>query len=239
MKRLWFADVHANFPAFKAVIDAAGGFDEAVFLGDIAGYGPHPAECVSLLMEISPAAVIGNHDAAILSRMNRAPSSLSPGKNWDDRTFLMLKGRHLDYLASLPQEMRLHAFGENARILHALPGNPYLHPEMTDEALFDAASNTRDEVTVLGHSHRAFDRKSAGARIISLPSAGQPRNGSPRAGYAMETRGKLEFCFTEYDVEKTARDVISLGLPEPFASRWLSFLRTGRDSEWSREWKKK
>ncbi|MBU0606911.1 MAG: metallophosphoesterase family protein, partial [Armatimonadetes bacterium] len=67
MKRLWIADVHANLPAFVAVLADAGAVDEVIFLGDVVGYGPHPAECVDLLARLQPQAVLGNHDAAVLA----------------------------------------------------------------------------------------------------------------------------------------------------------------------------
>ena len=49
MRRLIFTDVHANEIALAAVLNDAGHWDEALFLGDIVGFGPHPAECARLL----------------------------------------------------------------------------------------------------------------------------------------------------------------------------------------------
>ena len=51
MKRLWIADIHANLPAFEAVLADAGAVDDIVFLGDIVGFGPNPAECIELLRQ--------------------------------------------------------------------------------------------------------------------------------------------------------------------------------------------
>lgn len=81
MKRLWLADVHANLPSLKAVLQDSGDCDEVVFLGDIIGYGPHPAECVDMLMRINPCAVIGNHDKAILKLKNKDVSFLDPSNS--------------------------------------------------------------------------------------------------------------------------------------------------------------
>ena len=49
---LIMADVHANLPAFEAVLQAAGEVDGCIFGGDIVGYGTHPGACVALLEEL-------------------------------------------------------------------------------------------------------------------------------------------------------------------------------------------
>ena len=52
MRYLVLSDIHANLPAFKAVLEAAKGqYDQVLFLGDLANFGPHPAECVELMKE--------------------------------------------------------------------------------------------------------------------------------------------------------------------------------------------
>ena len=67
MRRLFIADVHANLPALEAVLRDAGPVDEVVFLGDIVGYGPHPAACVDLLGRLGARAIRGNHDTDTLA----------------------------------------------------------------------------------------------------------------------------------------------------------------------------
>ena len=65
MRRLWLADVHANLPAFEAVLADAGPVDEVLFLGDIVGYGPNPRECIDAVMKCS-VCLLGNHDQGAL-----------------------------------------------------------------------------------------------------------------------------------------------------------------------------
>ena len=78
MNRLWITDVHANFPAFESAVRDAGKVDEVVFLGDVVGCGPHPAECINLLMQLNPKAIQGNHDAAIVAIRGHALRELDP-----------------------------------------------------------------------------------------------------------------------------------------------------------------
>ena len=45
------------------------------------------------------------------------------------------------------------------------------------------------------------------------------------------------FRFIPYEVERVVTDVESIGLEDAFCKRWIRFLRTGWDAEWSREYK--
>jgi predicted phosphodiesterase len=61
-----FTDAHANLPALRAALSAIGrdGVDAIYHTGDLVGIGPHPAECVDLLLGTpSVRLVMGNHDA--------------------------------------------------------------------------------------------------------------------------------------------------------------------------------
>lgn len=235
MKRLWIADVHANLPAFVAVLADAGAVDEVIFLGDVVGYGPHPAECVDLLARLQPQAVLGNHDAAVLALQGGNADGGEP-LNWDAWTAAQLSEGQLDWLAALPESLALSACGLPTLARHHQPGAPYLHPAMPDEVLAARVGELPAPLVLVGHSHRALDRTLAGHRLVCLPPVGQPRNGDPRAGYAIEEAGALAFHYVGYDVARTARDTQRIGLPEPFCSRWLNFLRTAHDPEWSREY---
>lgn len=233
MKRLWLADVHANLPAFEAVLHDAGQVDEVIFVGDIVGCGPRAASCLELLRSLRPRAVLGNHDAVVLQPPT-AVRACDGGLDWYALEQLTVEQRA--YLEALPQALDVRMCGQSARALHQLPDAPYLHPAMPDTVLAPHLALARAPLVVCGHSHRALDRTVAGRRLVVIPAVGQPRNGDPRAGYALEKNGHLSFHFVPYDLERTARDTLALGLPEPFCSRWLRFLLTGGDPEWSRDY---
>lgn len=236
MRRLWFADVHAVLPAFEAVIADAGSCDEILFLGDIVGYGPHPAACVNRLQQLGAKVVQGNHDASVLAVSRRADRPALP-TNWDEWTCDQLNASQLAYLASMPKELETTCCGMPAKAIHHPAGAPYLHPAMPDSVLAQHARPAPGAVLVCGHSHRNVDRVIDGGRFICLPPVGQARNGDPRAGYAIEEHGVLSFKFVEYDVERVAADIEKIPLDDGFRQRWIQFLRTGRDAEWSREYK--
>jgi len=236
VKRLIIADVHANLPAFEAVFRAAGPVDEIVFLGDVVGYGPHPAECVDLLRRIEARAILGNHDIDILADPTLEPPGPDAHSMWRHRSYLRLNPSQRAYLASLPHSLTLTSNGQCVEVIHNTPSRKYLHPAMPDEMLVDSFREVPGSVVYCGHSHRLIDRVVDGRRLVCFRAVGQARDGDPRAGYAVERDGVLEHRRVEYDVDRVARDTRRMGLPEPFISRWIRFLRTGSDPEWSREY---
>ncbi|MBU0714459.1 MAG: metallophosphatase family protein [Verrucomicrobia bacterium] len=235
MRRLWIADVHANLPAFEAVLRDAETVDEIVYLGDIVGYGPHPSACIDLLEHLQAKAVLGNHDASVLALGRRAAQYSCP-VNWDEWTHDQLNDSQLSYLAALPTELEIVSCGAKVKAMHQPPGAPYLHPAMPDYVLAEHLQAVSCAAIFCGHSHRRIDRTIAGRRFVCIPPVGQPRNRDPRAGYAIERDGRLEFGFVRYDIERVVVDVQGIGLKKEFCQRWINFLRTGFDTEWSHEY---
>ena len=71
MRYLLISDVHANLAAFEAVLqDAEGQYDKVWCLGDMVGYGPDPNECVELLLTFDHLCIAGNHDWAVLGKLD-------------------------------------------------------------------------------------------------------------------------------------------------------------------------
>ncbi len=62
---LVISDLHGNWEALDAVLDAtAGEYDSVVCLGDIVGYGANPVECSLWARDRCRQLIRGNHDAA-------------------------------------------------------------------------------------------------------------------------------------------------------------------------------
>ncbi len=77
----FLADIHANLHALKAALKdiARAGMDQLVSLGDVVGYGAHPAECVDLLRKVRCGGVMGNHDFHVSSESSGVDLILSAG----------------------------------------------------------------------------------------------------------------------------------------------------------------
>ncbi len=237
MRRLFIADVHANLPAFEEVLRDVGPIDEVIFLGDIVGYGPHPAQCVELLQRVGARAILGNHDVEIIET---APSPENPDEpvDWLHWTRRRLSEEHLNYLDNLTARIELDSSSGPITLIHHPPDAPYLHPKMPDAVLGRHCRKIDGQTVFFGHSHRAFDRVIDGQRLVCIPPVGQPRDGDPRAGYALQTGEGLFFHRVEYDVEIVVADIRAIGLDRSFTDRWIEFVRTGYDEEWSREYRR-
>ena len=66
------SDIHANFPAWEAVLAdfRECKIEEVVCLGDVVGYGPKPAEVLEAVRAVTGNFVMGNHDAAAVGMMD-------------------------------------------------------------------------------------------------------------------------------------------------------------------------
>jgi diadenosine tetraphosphatase ApaH/serine/threonine PP2A family protein phosphatase len=71
--------------------------------------------------------------------------------------------------------------------------------------------------------------RSSGRRLVVNPgSVGQPRDGDPRASFAVIEDGDVALKRVAYDVERTVRDLRELPLPAEVADPLVSILRAGR-----------
>jgi len=229
------ADVHANAAALDAVLaDArAHGADRFLFLGDAIGYGPDPAYCIRRLAELPRALLIrGNHDHAIAShKLELGMNSLARAcAEW---THAQLAADELAWLAQLPTD---HV-DDGWLAVHGAPRDPhrflaYVY-ELTYEDNLRHLREHRIPVCFYGHTHVQLTHverargpaKLAGALELELDprqtwlvnpgSVGQPRDGDPRAAYALwrRTTGELATLRVAYDVAATMRGVRAAGLP--------------------------
>ena len=224
MRRLAvISDVHGNLEALEAVLGRIGG-EEVVCLGDLVDYGAEPNEVVAKVADAGARAVLGNHDSAALTgdvslfNPKAAMSSI-----WT-RARLTKESRR--YLEALPEELRLKVEEVELYFTHGSPDDhlwEYLDPR-TDSDLF---GHFLDRLQVdgigVGHTHLPFVWKE-GARVVFNPgSVGQPRDGDPRASYALvEVEGHgidVETVRVEYDVGAAAKKIRDAGLPASHAGR--------------------
>ena len=232
MRALIVADVHANLEAFEAVIADArsqGWIDTVWSLGDIVGYGPQPSECIALLRDFPHLAIAGNHDLAAIHaiELEEFNSIAAAAAVWtqgqiseDDRI----------WLAGLP----LITTEGNFTLVHGSLSDPiwdYLTTSVAAEINFQ---HQKTPYCLIGHSHLPLAFFETGGRvtrtslsgstsielkeerIVANPGGlGQPRDGDPRACYALldtET-GRLDFRRIQYDIEKTQAKMQTAGLP--------------------------
>lgn len=246
MKLALLSDIHANVHALHAcLVDArAAGATHFAVLGDLVGYGAHPAEVVDVVMALARegAPVLrGNHDEAALHPSAKADSAEQSSAAW---THQQLRPAQLEFLDQLP----LTAVWQDALLVHASAHEPQHWTYVTQAPVAAsclAAAQQQHGVTRVfcGHVHeqRLFYEGRGGRSLlpfsptpgIAIPvrperawvatvgSVGQPRDGDPRAMYALfdAQLARLTFQRVAYDHAAAAADIRRAGLPPWFADR--------------------
>jgi diadenosine tetraphosphatase ApaH/serine/threonine PP2A family protein phosphatase len=235
MRTAIFGDIHANLEALQAVLaDAEGqGVTDYVCLGDVVGYNADPAACLDIIREMGCPTVKGNHDKDAsedysLDAMNPIAAT---ALKW---TREQLDEDQRQWLRRLRMVRQVADY----TIVHSTLDQPPHWNYVTNR--FDAMSNFSYQFTQLcfhGHTHvpRIYVKSDkvrevqtdsveieANAKyFINVGSVGQPRDGDPRACYAIyDQESKLiVFRRIDYDMETTQRKILEAGLPEMLAER--------------------
>lgn len=235
MKVLIVSDIHGNWPALAAVLEAEPKFDEVVCLGDLVNYGPMPVECVAWAREISPMAVVlqGNHDRALGLNTNPRCSAAYAALAEATQTFTkrMLAPELKQFLVGLEPLHRFQLPGERCVACHATPKDPlYGHLlESAPATLWESemAAAEMPDILFLGHTHVPLKTRFMNAWLVNPGSVGQPLNGDPRAAYAVWEDGGVELRRVAYDMEETIRAYDGLGLEPRIERNLCGILRTG------------
>ncbi|POG56992.1 metallophosphoesterase family protein [Haloferax marisrubri] len=208
------SDVHGNLPALDAVFESMPPVDRLVCAGDVVGYNPWPEECVSELAERDVPTVSGNHDRAVTSGTGfRFNSMAAAGVDYARDA---LSPASMEWLSGLPKTRTL-ADGR-VKLAHGHPNDPdrYTYPDDFSPSLLDD-----EDLLVLGHTHVQGHRIYDDGIVLNPGSVGQPRDGDPRAAYAVADLDAMEIETERvaYDIDRVAERVREVGLPERLASR--------------------
>jgi predicted phosphodiesterase len=232
------ADIHANLTAFEAVladIEAKGGVEELWCLGDIVGYGPDPGECIKLLRKLNPVCVSGNHDLGAIGKLDLSLFNTAAAEacRW---TAARLNPVDVRYLEGLPATVQKGDF----LLVHGSPMEPAMEYVISTGIAAKNFSFFESRFCLVGHTHAplAFREEEGFCTSISLSSGiglvlgekrmiinpggvGQPRDGDPRASYAIyESEGKmLRLYRVEYDIRATQERMLQAGLPMTLITR--------------------
>jgi predicted phosphodiesterase len=133
------------------------------------------------------------------------------------------------YLLQLPLTLRLTLGGRRFFLVHATPRDPLDEYLMKDPVTWaKRVHNVEADVVCVGHSHMQFNLLIDGVAIINPGSVGQPRDGDPRAAYAVIDDNRIELKRVEYPVEETVARVEASAIPERAKQLLTHCLRTGR-----------
>jgi predicted phosphodiesterase len=242
MRILILSDLHSNATALDAALDAAKDrWDLSVCLGDVVGYGPDPNDVTARLRHLGTKTIRGNHDKAVTGLM--ATEDFNPvAKAAVDWTRSELKPEHMAWLSALPKGPL--ETGGIVLVHGALQDeDEYV---FTPEQALDGLLDSTAIVTFFGHTHHqgGFSYRGADLEVLQIRpramesfaalrveatqryllnpgSIGQPRDGDPRAAFAIADleHKVVEFWRVPYDIQAVQKRMRSAHLPEPLVQR--------------------
>jgi hypothetical protein len=135
-------------------------------------------------------------------------------------------------LAELPFALR---FGTGSEALLAVHANPktddeHIWPDADDAFLERVTAGVEERTIAFGHLHLPYARAWRDRLFVDVSSAGLPRDGDPRVGYAILTQRsggwQVKHRRVAYDVDRFEREIERSGMPN--AEKRVRVLRRHR-----------
>ena len=204
MRILLIADIHGNWPALQAV--ATEPHDLCLCVGDLVDYGLEPGPVVNWVRENAKYAVRGNHDHGAVQNVfvhGKAGFKYLTGVT-RALTRERLSKEDLRFLGKLPVSCMVSLETTRFLLVHASPRDPLDEYSPADPDFWARRLQNIDvDVVCVGHTHQPYVLQVADKLVINPGSVGQPRDGDPRASYAVIQDYKVELKRIEYPIEKT------------------------------------
>jgi len=244
MQILLISDIHANFPALKAVehFFRHRSFDFIINSGDSVVYAPFPNETLAWLKAKSTLSILGNTDKKVI-KLLKGQTFTKPSKH-EKRIMYSWTAEHLNeecskYLLSLKNKTRLTIPKIESQssywkigIFHGSPArnHEFLFDTTPDSRFLHLAEKTEFEIVICGHSHVPFHKHLGNTHFINPGSTGRMFDGDPRASCAIleliSNTLSVEFFRISYNIEETATTLKFFSLPKIYAEMFRSGRKT-------------
>jgi putative phosphoesterase len=217
MKMAFISDIHGNYEALKAVLAKLDefGISDIYCAGDTVGYYSQINECCQELRNRNIPSVMGNHDW-YMAGGGFCPRSKSVNDCLDYQRKIIDK-ENLNWLENLPVRIQVN---HEIQIVHGGWGNPideYLKP--TQEYFRQVLGR----IFISGHTHVQTIQRFEDKLYCNPGSVGQPRDGDPRAAFAIFDGEQFKLHRVEYDMQK----VFDLMNAAGFNDYYYGGLKTG------------
>lgn len=225
LKIALIGDIHANLPALEAALAdiKERGANIVINAGDIVGYGAFPDEVITLLRDNYVINISGNYDLSVL----KAGSTSGVGKRKrnelkkHNKIYNTISPSNRKFLRTLPKTLDLVFGGKRIYISHGDKKSPVkaFTENSTKAELLDAYKFTKADIIVTGHSHKPFAVETDGRWFINTGSVGMPKDGDPRASYALLTLNpfSLYHIRVPYDYRRSVDAIYEDRLSESYA----------------------
>ena len=211
------SDIHGNLDGLNACLadlKGQGGADVIVGAGDFCMDGPYPRQVLERLVEAGAQCLRGNTDRYIASGAlgNKSERAIE----WHRRA---LGQQWIDWLGALPFSLQFGDGPDGLLVVHANPksDDEHIWPDADDEQLERLTSGVEQRTIAIGHLHLPYVRLWRDRVLVNVASAGIPKDGDPRACYALFTQRsggwEIKHRRVFFDVEAVACAVRESGMP--------------------------
>jgi putative phosphoesterase len=227
MRILLVADIHANWQALQALNEP---HDVCLFLGDLVDYGLEPGPCIDWVRKHAQHSVRGNHDHGVAQ--NVVVSGQSGFKYLTSITRPVTRQKltadERRFLAELPVSCSTTLGDLRFLLVHATPRDP-LDEYAPGEAEFweKRLEGVDADVICVGHTHVPYVLEIGTKLVVNPGSVGLPRDGDPRASYAVMEGRAVELKRYEYPVETTVGILQESSLPDQAKRLLTEVYRSG------------
>lgn len=226
-------DIHGNAVALAAALERIEslGIEQIYCGGDLVGYGPRPDEVCREIEERRIPTIYGNYDYAIGRDLEDCGCAYVTqhdrelGQQSVEWTLAHTDERSKAFMRALPFDLRFALGGRRVRLVHGSPRkvNEYLFEDKPARTFERIAAGADCDVLVFGHTHKPWVAEYGGVLFVNCGSVGKPKDGDPRAAFAVleaaSTGTEVTIERVEYDAESVAREVAAAGLPGEYAEK--------------------
>jgi len=202
------SDIHGNLPALQAVLEEIDrlGCDQLISLGDVTGYYAQPGECLDLLLKRQAVQLLGNHDKYLVEGTG-CPRSKTVSELLEHQRRSMTETQ-LQYLASLSP-------------MHETEEATFVHggwDDFIDQYLYTISYDSlpgNKKFYFSGHTHVQSLAVLKDKIHCNPGSVGQPRDGNPKAAFAVWDTEAVHLHRVAYDIGATVKAMSNAGYEDP------------------------
>lgn len=246
MRLAVFSDIHGNLTAFEAMLtdlEAQGDFDQIWCLGDLAGLGGQPHECLQKLRDLrehygkDTFKIIGGNADRYLVTGERFPMpsvkeedqfegwrdfviSMSTAFNWNLEQLTWEDYEMLSKIRGRELRHKVKGYGHVIGF-HAIPGNDEsmaLRPDTDDEEANDALLDRAGKLAICGHTHYQSQRELKSWLLLNPGSVGLSWATPGQAQWGIfeisDSGVTIDLREVPYDVDATLAQWEAAGYPK-------------------------
>ena len=215
------SDIHGNAHALERCLEDVrerGGADVVVAAGDLCMDGPKPEKVLARLDEAGARCLRGNTDRMI------GTADVAALDEEDARAVGWVRERigaaGTRRLAELPFSLAFGDGEDGLLVCHANPKSDDEHvwPDAYDDTLERLFDGVPQRTIAFGHLHLPYVRVWRGRTLVNVASAGLPKDGDPRAHYALLTQRsggwEVQPRRVDFDVDRVAKQLRKSGIPD-------------------------